>query len=81
MPGLSIIPPPQRDQQRKKAVNVGILERPDGVHFVDCDNDLTPIRVLTAAEFIAANAKFLSNDEIASLYYTSEARTSLHPAC
>ena len=78
-PGLAIIPACQRVHQRKWPINVGILRQKGKAEFVDCDENWKPIRALTAAELRAADCMTLSKDEIASLYYTSEARNSSRP--
>ena len=61
---------------RSPLINVGIVH--GGTHyFIDCDDDGRKLRDLTPAECVVAR-DVLTNDEVASLYYTGEARHGVH---
>ena len=73
--GLCLVPA-KLPKSFKKPTNVSILRRKDACIFVDCDNYWRPIRALTAAERIVADAKVMTNSEVASLLFKSESRNS-----
>lgn len=67
--------------ERSPLINVGIVhDRDEGrSFFIDCDNDHQKLRDLTPDEVVVAH-NVLTNDEIASLYYTGEARHGFGPS-